>query len=119
MRQKTERHQGAAEHTIKDIRRRTRKRYSSEEKICWRQVSNRSLISGSLEHASLRHLVLALQGAGPPAVGKTFLVLTLVRTPRFRRSIRTTNLSLELTESIVATTPSKAPPVMRTCCPTR
>jgi len=33
MRQKTERHQGAAEHTIKDIRRRTRKRYSSEEKI--------------------------------------------------------------------------------------
>jgi transposase len=33
MRQKTERHQGAAERTIKDIRRRTRKRYSSEEKI--------------------------------------------------------------------------------------
>ncbi len=33
MRQKTERHQGAAEHTIRDIRRRTRKRYSSEEKI--------------------------------------------------------------------------------------
>jgi len=33
MRQKTERHQGAAERTIKDIRRRTRTRYSSEEKI--------------------------------------------------------------------------------------
>ncbi len=33
MRQKTERHQGAAERTIKDIRRQTRKRYSSEEKI--------------------------------------------------------------------------------------
>jgi len=33
MRQKTERHQAAAERTIKDIRRRTRKRYSSEEKI--------------------------------------------------------------------------------------
>jgi hypothetical protein len=33
MRQKSERHQGAAERTIKDIRRRTRKRHSSEEKI--------------------------------------------------------------------------------------
>ncbi len=33
MRQISERHQGAAERTIKDIRRRTRKRYSSEEKI--------------------------------------------------------------------------------------
>ncbi len=33
MRQKTERQQGAADRTIKDIRRRTRKRYSSEEKI--------------------------------------------------------------------------------------
>ena len=33
MRQKSERHQGAAERTIKDIRRRTRKLYSSEEKI--------------------------------------------------------------------------------------
>ena len=33
MRQKSERHQGAAERTIKDIRRQTRKRYSSEEKI--------------------------------------------------------------------------------------
>ena len=33
MRQKTERHQDAAEGTIKDIRRQTRKRYSSEEKI--------------------------------------------------------------------------------------
>ena len=33
MRQKTERHQGAVERTIKDIRRQTRKRYSSEEKI--------------------------------------------------------------------------------------
>ena len=33
MRQKSERYQGAAERTIKDIRRRTRKRYSSEEKI--------------------------------------------------------------------------------------
>ncbi len=33
MRQKTERHQAAAERTIKDIHRRTRKRYSSEEKI--------------------------------------------------------------------------------------
>jgi transposase len=30
---KTERHQGAAERTVKDIRRKTRKRYSSEEKI--------------------------------------------------------------------------------------
>jgi transposase len=33
MRHKSERHQGAAERAIKDIRRRTRKRYSSEEKI--------------------------------------------------------------------------------------
>ena len=33
MRHKTKRNQGAAERTIKDIRRRTRKRYSSEEKI--------------------------------------------------------------------------------------
>jgi transposase len=33
MRQKTERHQDAAERTIRDIRRQTRKRYSSEEKI--------------------------------------------------------------------------------------
>lgn len=33
MRQKTERHQGAADRTIKDIRRKTRKRYSAEEKI--------------------------------------------------------------------------------------
>ena len=33
MRQKAERHQDAAERTIKDIRRQTRKRYSSEEKI--------------------------------------------------------------------------------------
>ncbi|MCP4780731.1 MAG: transposase, partial [Hyphomicrobium sp.] len=33
MRQKSERYQGAAERTIKDIRHRTRKRYSSEEKI--------------------------------------------------------------------------------------
>jgi hypothetical protein len=31
MRQKTERHQDAAERTIKDIRRQTRKRYSSAE----------------------------------------------------------------------------------------
>ena len=30
---KTERHQGAAERTVKDIRRKTRKRYSSEDKI--------------------------------------------------------------------------------------
>lgn len=33
MRQKTERHQGAAKRTIRDIRRWTRKHYSSEEKI--------------------------------------------------------------------------------------
>ena len=33
MRHKTERHQGAAERTVNDIRRKTRKRYSSEEKI--------------------------------------------------------------------------------------
>ena len=33
MRQRTERHQDSAERTIKDIRRKTRKRYSSEEKI--------------------------------------------------------------------------------------
>ena len=33
MRHKTERHQDAAERSIKDIRRKTRKRYSSEEKI--------------------------------------------------------------------------------------
>ena len=30
---RTERHQEAAERTVKDIRRKTRKRYSSEEKI--------------------------------------------------------------------------------------
>lgn len=33
MRQKTERHQDAADRTVKDIRRQTRKRYSAEEKI--------------------------------------------------------------------------------------
>ena len=33
MRQRTQRHQDSAERTIKDIRRKTRKRYSSEEKI--------------------------------------------------------------------------------------
>src|SRR6056297_1648203 len=33
MRQRAERHQDAAERKIKDIRRQTRKRYSSEEKI--------------------------------------------------------------------------------------
>ncbi len=33
MRQESERHQDAAERTIKDTRRRTPKRYSSEEKI--------------------------------------------------------------------------------------
>ena len=33
MRQRTERHQDSAGRTIKDIRRKTRKRYSSEEKI--------------------------------------------------------------------------------------
>ncbi len=33
MGQKKERHQDAAERTVKDIRRKTRKRYSSEEKI--------------------------------------------------------------------------------------
>jgi hypothetical protein len=39
MRQKTERHQGAAERTIRDIRRRTRKRYSSEGH-CQRKIPN-------------------------------------------------------------------------------
>lgn len=33
MRQKTERHQDGAERAIKDIRRKTRKRYTSEDKI--------------------------------------------------------------------------------------
>ncbi len=33
MRQRSKRHQDAAERTVKDIRRKTRKRYSSEEKI--------------------------------------------------------------------------------------
>jgi transposase len=33
MKRKTERHQEAAERTVKDIRRQTRKRYSAEEKI--------------------------------------------------------------------------------------
>ncbi len=33
MRQKSERHQGAADRIVKDIRRKTRRRYSSEEKI--------------------------------------------------------------------------------------
>ena len=33
MRHRTERHQAATERTLKDIRRKTRKRYSSEEKI--------------------------------------------------------------------------------------
>ncbi len=33
MRHRTERYQDAAERTLKDIRRKTRKRYSSEEKI--------------------------------------------------------------------------------------
>ena len=33
MRHRTERHQESADRTVKDIRRKTRKRYSSEEKI--------------------------------------------------------------------------------------
>ena len=33
MRQKSQRHQNAADRTVKDIRRKTRRRYSSEEKI--------------------------------------------------------------------------------------
>ena len=33
MRQKSQRHQDAADRTVKDIRRKTRRRYSSEEKI--------------------------------------------------------------------------------------
>ena len=33
MRQKTERHQDAADRTVKDIRRQTRKRYAAKEKI--------------------------------------------------------------------------------------
>ncbi len=33
MRQKSERHRDAADRTVKDIRRKTRKRYSSEDKI--------------------------------------------------------------------------------------
>ena len=33
MRQRSERHQNAADRTVKDIRRKTRRRYSSEEKI--------------------------------------------------------------------------------------
>lgn len=33
MRQKTERHQEAADRTIKDIRRQTRRKYSAEDKI--------------------------------------------------------------------------------------
>lgn len=33
MRQRTQRHQDAADRTVKDIRRKTRKRYSAEEKI--------------------------------------------------------------------------------------
>ena len=33
MRQKSDRHQNAADRTVKDIRRKTRRRYSSEEKI--------------------------------------------------------------------------------------
>ena len=33
MRHRTERHQDAADRTLKDIRRKTRKRYSSEKKI--------------------------------------------------------------------------------------
>jgi len=33
MRKKAERHQGAADRMVKDIRRQTRKRYSAEEKI--------------------------------------------------------------------------------------
>ena len=33
MRQKPERHRDAADRTVKDIRRKTRKRYSSEDKI--------------------------------------------------------------------------------------
>src|SRR6056300_1393457 len=49
MRQKTERHQDAAKHTIKDIRRQTRKRYSSEEKI-------RSVLAGLRGEDSIAEL---------------------------------------------------------------
>ena len=49
MRQKSERHQGAAERTIKDIRRRTRKRYSSEEKIRRRRQSKILILRAAIE----------------------------------------------------------------------
>ena len=49
MRQISERHQGAAERIIKDIRRRTRKRYSSEEKI-------RNVLSGLRGEDSIAEL---------------------------------------------------------------
>ena len=62
MRQKTERHQDAAERTIKDIRRQTRKRYSSEEKI-------RIVLAGlrgedSIERAQLLGLFISSTIAG-------------------------------------------------------
>ena len=53
MRQRAERHQDATERTIKDIRRQTRKRYSSEEKI-------RIVLAGHSKHDDL----LRLRGAG-------------------------------------------------------
>ena len=61
MRHTPERHQDAAERTLKDIRRKTRKRYSSEEKIRivlagvrHHSIWNRSLVKLS---ESLAHLV--------------------------------------------------------------
>ena len=56
MRQRTQRHQDAAELRVKDIRRKTRKRYSAEEKIrivlAGLRVKNPTLPSG---HRKNRH----------------------------------------------------------------
>ena len=55
MRQKTERHQDGAERVIKDIRRKTRKRYTSEDKI-------RIILAGLRGEDSIAELCRLLPG---------------------------------------------------------
>jgi hypothetical protein len=65
MRQKTERQQGAADRTIKDIRRQTRKRYSSEEKI-WIVLSVRGVLFPQRMGAQSRPVLGGRQSATEP-----------------------------------------------------
>ncbi len=63
MRHRTERHQDAADRTLKDIRRKTRKRYSSEEKVrivlpgCGARTASPSCVAVTQDRRSLDEAV--------------------------------------------------------------